>query len=77
MTLKDYLLKMDRLQRAVFAVKVGTTIRHLTNVAYGYRPLDEKVCVAVERESNAEVTRKDLRPHDWHLIWPELVEVCA
>lgn len=29
-------------------------------------------CVAVEREIGA--SRQDLRPDDWHLIWPELAE---
>ena len=30
-------------------------------------------CVAIERLCKGRVTRKDLRPHDWHEIWPELV----
>jgi len=29
-------------------------------------------CSAIERATNGAVTRKDLRPDDWHLIWPEL-----
>lgn len=31
-------------------------------------------CVAIERATNGQVTRKDLRPDDWRLIWPELVD---
>lgn len=31
-------------------------------------------CVAIEYATNAEVTRRDLRPDDWHLIWPDLAE---
>lgn len=31
------------------------------------------LCVAIERESGQQVRRWDLRPSDWHLIWPELV----
>jgi DNA-binding transcriptional regulator YdaS (Cro superfamily) len=31
--------------------------------------------VAIEQVTNGAVTRKDLRPDDWHLIWPELVDV--
>lgn len=30
-------------------------------------------CVAIERASMGSVTRRDLRPDDWHLIWPELI----
>ena len=31
-------------------------------------------CVQIEQATEGCVTRKDLRPNDWHLIWPELVE---
>lgn len=30
-------------------------------------------CAAIERATEGAVTRRDLRPDDWHLIWPELV----
>ncbi len=33
---------------------------------------DAATCVAIERATNGAVTRRDLRPDDWHLIWPEL-----
>ena len=29
-------------------------------------------CVAIERATGGKVTRKDLRPDDWFLIWPEM-----
>lgn len=29
-------------------------------------------CVAIELATDGRVTRKDLRPDDWALIWPEL-----
>jgi DNA-binding transcriptional regulator YdaS (Cro superfamily) len=38
------------------------------------RQVPEKHCVVIERETKGAVTRKDLRPDDWHLIWPELIE---
>lgn len=31
-------------------------------------------CVAIEQVTKKFVTRKDLRPDDWHLIWPELAQ---
>lgn len=31
-------------------------------------------CVAIERETKGKVTRRDLRPDDWELIWPELAK---
>ncbi len=30
-------------------------------------------CVTIERMTNAAVRRWDLRPDDWHHIWPELI----
>lgn len=30
-------------------------------------------CVRIEQVTEGQVTRKDLRPDDWHLIWPELI----
>jgi hypothetical protein len=29
-------------------------------------------CARVEEECQREFSRRDFRPHDWHLIWPEL-----
>lgn len=31
-------------------------------------------CAAIETATDGAVTRKDLRPDDWHLIWPELAD---
>ena len=36
--------------------------------------LDAAHCAAIERATAGAVTRRDLRPDDWHLIWPELVD---
>lgn len=41
--------------------------------AKGVRPVPEKMAVAIETITKGEVTRRDLRPNDWYLIWPELV----
>lgn len=38
---------------------------------------DAATCVAIERATAGAVTRRDLRPTDWHLIWPELAEPTA
>lgn len=34
-------------------------------------PLDK--CASLELATSGAVTRRDLRPDDWHRIWPELV----
>jgi DNA-binding transcriptional regulator YdaS (Cro superfamily) len=38
----------------------------------GKRPVPANRCVSIEQATHGAVTRKDLRPNDWHLIWPEL-----
>jgi DNA-binding transcriptional regulator YdaS (Cro superfamily) len=46
----------------------------MRNVASGARSLAPEQCVLVERQSGAQVRRWDLRPNDWHRIWPELID---
>jgi DNA-binding transcriptional regulator YdaS (Cro superfamily) len=58
--------------QALFAEAVGSSIGHLRNCGYGYRPVDPALCVAIERHSAGEVTRAELRPDDYWLIWPDL-----
>ena len=38
----------------------------------GARPVPVQHCLSIERATEGSVTRRDLRPDDWHLIWPEL-----
>lgn len=39
----------------------------------GIRPVPAKRCPPIEIALDKQVTRKDLRPMDWHEYWPELV----
>ncbi|WP_405126746.1 transcriptional regulator [Ralstonia pseudosolanacearum] len=70
--LKNFLGAMPADKRQAFAARCGTTWAYLRNVMYGQRVPNEKLCVALERESRQVITRRDLRPDDWHAIWPEL-----
>jgi len=38
----------------------------------GERPVPIERCVAIERATSGAVTRQDLRPDDYWLIWPDL-----
>lgn len=29
-------------------------------------------CLTIERATNGAVNRRDMRPKDWYIIWPEL-----
>ncbi len=58
------------------AVAIG--VRHDAQVrqwqhGYSGRLPSPENCVAIERATAGAVTRRDLRPADWHRIWPELV----
>lgn len=67
MTLNDY-LKTPK-ETVEFAQKIGVD----RNVVYQWKKHIRHVpiirCKAIVYASNGKVTYKDLRPHDWHLIW--------
>lgn len=71
--LKNFLRGVPVSDREAFADRCGTSWAHLRNVMYGQRTPNEKLCVALERESRGVLTRCGLRPDDWQEIWPELV----
>lgn len=56
---------------------LGVTAAAVNQWIKGLRPVPPKHCVAIERATNGAVTRRDLRPDDWHLIWPELAQSSA
>ncbi|MDL2200847.1 YdaS family helix-turn-helix protein [Halopseudomonas aestusnigri] len=51
----------------------GTTRGHLRQISYGYRPASPEVAARLESVTEGRITRKQLRPDDWAVIWPELV----
>lgn len=40
---------------------------------YANRQPGPESCVAIEHATDGAVRRWDLRPEDWHRIWPELI----
>lgn len=73
MDLKTYLSGLSVYERAEFSGRCKTSSAHLRNIGYGQRTCGEMLAVLIENESGGAVTRRDLRPNDWWLIWPELV----
>lgn len=71
MRLKDFINALDQSDREAFAGRVGSSIKHLQNVMYGFRPCATDLAVSIERESKRAVTRPELRD-DWRDHWPEL-----
>lgn len=41
--------------------------------AAGLKPVPAERCAQLELATRGQVTRRQLRPNDWWLIWPELV----
>lgn len=53
---------------------VGVTAGAVSQWVRGHRPVPIERCATIEMATNGRVSRRDLRPDDWHLIWPELKE---
>jgi|GEM_PF-2316698 len=74
MDLKAYLNSLpDRPTREAFALRVNSTFGHINNVALGYKTCAPALATAIELDTERAVRRWELRPEDWHLIWPELI----
>jgi len=77
MDLKTYLKSLPAdADREAFALRCGTTLGHMRNVMYGYKPCATDLAVSIERESARAVTRQELRD-DWARHWPELAPAAA
>lgn len=72
---------MDALDRAVeycggvtkLAEAIGVGQSVVSNWRKRRSTIDAAGCVAIETATCGAVRRWDLRPHDWHKNWPELV----
>lgn len=74
MDLREYLKPLSRTDRQAIAFRAGTSLGHLINMSYGYKPCSPELASGIERATDGAVTRRDLRSDDWHLIWPELAK---
>ena len=75
--LREYLRTLTREQRDAFFVSCSTSEGYIRKASSIGQKLGPELCVRIERESGHAVTRKDLRPEDWELIWPELAVAAA
>ena len=66
MDLKTYFQSLDLPGRQSFADRCGTTVKHLTNIGYGYKTCGESLAINIERESGGAVRCEELRSDvDW------------
>ena len=76
MNLKAYFELPDSMTvaqlRVAARIKSDAQLRQWQHGYAGRFPSPEN-CVALEQATRKMVRRWDLRPHDWHLIWPELI----
>jgi len=56
------------------ARRCGTSVGYLRKAHSAKQLLGAALCVLLENQLSGAVTRQDLRPDDWSLIWPELIE---
>ena len=71
MKLKNY-VSLRRGGTSDLSRAIGVTRTEISIWANGKKQTPIKHCYAIEKATGGAVTRKDLRPHDWHEIWPEL-----
>ena len=76
MDLKNYLIESDT-KKAEFARAINISAALLHQWIEGIRPVAIQHCPAIEKQTGGKVTRKELRPDDWHKIWPDLAAAPA
>lgn len=72
---------MSALQKAIstvgtqagLAALVGVKQQHIWNWLNRGDLVPPEHCAVIERACEGSVRRWDLRPDDWHRIWPELI----
>jgi len=74
MTLTEY-LQSGRKTASELARELGIAPSMIYQYRMGLRTVPARRCPDIERATGGVVTRKDLRPHDWHEIWAELKEM--
>lgn len=77
MDLKTYIATSERGTAAKLAAELGVSPSYLSQMASGASPISPERAVKIESFTARSVGRKDLFPHDWEKIWPELALVDA
>lgn len=72
-SLRAYLNGLELEEQRRFAALCGTTLGYLRKAISTDPRLSPAICAQAEVHSGGAVTRIDLRPSDWHRIWPELI----
>lgn len=75
MDLRSYTSGLPRGGVAELAGRLSISSIYLAQIgaSNNTREASPELCVRIEAETGRAVRRWDLRPTDWHLIWPELI----
>lgn len=68
MELHQFLTAKPKADREEFATRCETTLGHLNNVMYGYKPCSVELAVAIERESAGEIKAEAICPQSAETI---------
>jgi DNA-binding transcriptional regulator YdaS (Cro superfamily) len=68
---------LQQVKQTDLAEKLGISQGLVSMYSSGARTVPIERCVEIERATDGQVTRQELRPDDWHKIWPELVETTS
>jgi DNA-binding transcriptional regulator YdaS (Cro superfamily) len=71
MNLKEW-TQQSRGRQAALAAHLGVPAPNVCSWVSGQKSPSIKAAVAIELFTQGQVTRQELFPDDWHLIWPEL-----
>ncbi|EPI6484950.1 transcriptional regulator, partial [Neisseria gonorrhoeae] len=72
MDLRDYCA--IRGNQSDLARKTGISPSFIHQIAKGLKPVPIQSAALIEKSTNGRVTRKEMFPDTWHLIWPELAD---
>ena len=74
MNLRNYLDSGPRGFATELASRLGITVVYLSQLASKQdgRVPSPALCLSIERATKKQVTRQELRPEDFWLIWPDL-----
>lgn len=72
MLLSTYFETVHKGSQADFARAISAFPSDLSAWIAGTKPVPSHFCAAIEKATDGRVTRRELRPDDWHRWWPEL-----
>ena len=59
-------------RQTLLAKELRLNLTYVSQIVNSHRPVPITAMAQIEQLTNGAVTRKDMRPTDWHEIWPEL-----